>query len=194
VGACVVGLVIKLFMFDLVAWHVTHSMLYGGETYSFLDGAMRLLDFSFIIAFLGCGFYLLKGTTRSLNSRTLANIFGSAAVALLFVFLSLEVNTYLSHFVPGLRAGGVSILWSVFALALIICGMWKDVRAVRFVGLALFAVVTWKVLFSDLARLEQLYRIIAFFVLGIVVLCGSVVYIKCQPILAAINKNKDDEK
>ena len=125
---------------------------------------MRLLDFGAIIAFLGCGYYLLAGND---NARTAGVVFGCAAVALLFVFSTLEVNTFLYHYVPGLRAGGVSILWSMFALALIIGGIWKDVRAIRYVGLALFAVVAWKVLFSDLARLEQLYRIIAFIVLGI---------------------------
>ena len=40
-------------------------------------------------------------------------------------------------------------------------------------------------LLSDLAHLEQVYRIIAFIVLGILVLSGSFVYLKCRPMLAA---------
>ncbi len=149
----VAGMAVKLFFFDLVAWRVGADMLYGGPDYVFLDGAMRLLDFGAIIAFLACGYYLLTATSGSDNARTAAYTFGAAAVALLFVFLTLEVNTFLYHYVPGLRAGGVSILWSMFALGLIVGGMWKDVRAVRYVGLALFAVVAGKVLLSDLAHL-----------------------------------------
>ena len=186
--AFVVGMAAKLFLFDLVAWRVGADLLYGGPDYIFLDGAMRLLDFGAMIAFLACGYYLLAATSGGVNARTAAYTFGAATLALLFVFLTLEVNTFLYHFVPGLRAGGVSILWSIFALGLIIGGMWKDVRAVRYVGLALFAVVAGKVLFSDLANLDRVYQIIACIILGIVVLSGAFVYIKCRPILAAKRK------
>ena len=183
----VAGLVAKLFCFDLVAWHVAATMYYAAD-YSFLEAGMRLLDFGAIIAFLCCGYYLLAGNT---NARTAGVVFASAAVALLFVFSTLEVNSFLYRFVPDLRAGGVSILWSVFALALIIAGMWKDVRAIRYIGLALFAVVAWKVLFFDLGRLDQFYRIIAFIILGVVVLSGSFVYLKCRPMLTA--KKEENE-
>ncbi len=183
------GLVVKLFCFDLVAWHVVATMRYAAD-YSFLEAGMRLLDFGAIIAFLGCGYYLLAGNT---NARSAGVVFGSAAVALLFVFSTLEVNTFLSQYFNGSQAGGVSVVWSIFALALIIAGMWKDVRAIRYVGLALFAVVAVKVLFSDLARLGQLSRIIAFILLGILVLTGSFVYLKCRPALAAVKKKEIEE-
>ncbi len=184
-----VGMVVKLFAFDLVAWDVTADLLYGGRDYVFLDAAMRLLDFGAMIAMLGGCYFLLRAASGQSNVRPAACVFGAAAVALLFIFLTLEVNTFLSHYVPGLRAGGVSILWAVFALALVIGGMWKDVRPVRYVGLALFAVVGGKVLLSDLAELEQIYKIVACIILGVVGLAGSLVYIKCRPmILAAKNK------
>jgi uncharacterized membrane protein len=155
---------------------------------------MRLLDFSAMIAFLGCGYYLLAGTTEARNPRTAGVFFGGAALTLLFVFLTLEVNSFLYRFMPGSEAGGVSIVWSLFALGLIISGMWKDSRALRYVGLALFAVVAAKVLLSDLERLGQIYRIVAFLVLGVLVLCGSFVYLKCRPMIAAIkNRQKTEE-
>ena len=188
-AAFVVGVVLKLFYFDLVSWHVVGRMLYDVKCYSFLDGAMRLLDFGAIIAFLSCAYYMLRGDK---DACTLGKVFGSAALTLLFIFATLEVNTFLYHYIPGLRAGGVSILWSVFALGLISAGIWKDARAIRYVGLALFAVVAWKVLFSDLARLEQLYRIVAFLMLGVLVLSGSFVYLKYRPALAAKKKEKDE--
>lgn len=186
----VVGLVLKLSFFDLVAWHVSPLMRYAGDGYSFLDGTMRLLDFGAIIVFLTCCCRLLTGND---NARSVGRFFGVGAVALLFVFSSLEVNTFLYHYVPGFRAGGVSILWSIFALSLIVAGIWKDARLVRYVGLALFAIVAWKVLFSDLARLDQLYRIIAFIILGCLVLSGSFVYLKYRPVLTAVKKEGNKE-
>ena len=56
------------------------------------------------------------------------------------------------------------------------------------------SVVAWKVLFSDLKYLEQVYRIVAFLLLGVLVLCGSFVYLKSRPIIAAIkNRQKAEE-
>jgi uncharacterized membrane protein len=94
------------------------------------------------------------------------------------VFLTLELNTFLSDFVPALRAGGISILWSLFALGLIVGGIHKQVGALLYTGLALFTVVGFKVFFSDLASLDQFYRIIAFILLGVLTLCGAFLYLK----------------
>jgi low affinity Fe/Cu permease len=170
----VAALVGKLFVFDLPSWQVEQMRIYGGG-YSFLDAAMRLVDFGAIIAFLYFGFRLLAGDVRAGQA---GQALGCAALALLFIFLSLEVNTFLGSYVKGLQAGGISILWSLFALGLLLAGIWKDLRSLRYVALGLFAVVAWKVFFSDLARLEQIYRIVAFAVLGILVLSGSFIYLK----------------
>jgi uncharacterized membrane protein len=183
------GMVLKLLCFDLATWHVAHFMRYGLDGYSFLDGAMRLLDFGAIVAFFAYGCRLLTKTTDNDDARTAGVVFRYGAVALSLVFCTLEVNTFLHAFMPGSETGGVSIVWSLFALGLIIVGMWKDARDIRYCGLALFAVVAWKVLFSDLKHLDPVYRIIAFLLLGILVLCGSFVYLKCRPIIAAI-KNR----
>jgi uncharacterized membrane protein len=170
----VCGLLVKLFAFDLMSWNIYGLMLYGGD-YSFLEASMRLLDFGMIIAFLYCGFRLLQGSDDAKLARQLA---GYCGLGLLFVFLSLEVNTYLFNFVRDLRPGGVSILWSLFAIGVLLTGIIKDVRPLRYIALGLFAIVAWKVFFSDLAHLTQIYRIVAFIILGIVVLSGSFIYLK----------------
>ena len=79
---------------------------------------------------------------------------------------------------------GVSILWSLFALGLILRGIARNERNLRYLGLAMFAIVAGKVFFSDLSRLDQFYRIIAFIVLGILVLSGSFVYLKYRETFA----------
>ena len=61
-------------------------------------------------------------------------------------------------------------------------------RAVADAGLALFAVVAWKVLFSDLTDLLQVYRIVAFILLGLLVLSGSFVYLKYRPVPPAVKR------
>jgi len=59
------------------------------------------------------------------------------------------------------------------------------VRELRYIGLALFAVVVGKVFLSDLAHLGQGWRILALLVLGCIVLLGSLVYLRNQQHFAA---------
>jgi uncharacterized membrane protein len=184
--ACCGLMVLKLFVFDMPSWQLLDTLHY--QDYLFLDAGMRLLDFGAVIAFLCLGWRLLSGTANRAAGQTL----GAVALALLFIMSSLEVNSFLYHFVPGLRAGGVSILWSVFALSMILAGIWKNTRVIRYVGLTLFAVVAGKVLLFDLARLDQVYRIIAFLVLGVMVLLGSFVYLKYRP-AAKSGEGKDGD-
>jgi uncharacterized membrane protein len=175
------GMLAKLFAFDLPYWHVTDNFVYGGE-YSLLAATMRFFDFAIVVAILSLAFLRIDGNA---NARQTAITFGALALALAFVWSTLELHTVLHHFVPGMESGGVSILWSLFALGLILAGIRRQVRPLRFVGLGLFAVVVWKVFFVDLAQLEQLYRIIAFLLLGVLVLCGSFVYLKYRQTFAS---------
>ena len=184
------GVLIKLFFFDLAVWHMMNDMRYAGR-YSFIDASMRLLDFGAIIAFFAFAFYFLL---KDVNARKAANFLGFSAVVLLFIFLSLELNTFLFHYVEGLRAGGVTILWSLFALGLVITGIRRDARPLRFVGLGLFAVVAWKIFFADLERLEKIYQIIAFILLGVLVLSGSFIYLKYRDSFAVDSDAEDEEE
>ena len=103
---------------------------------------------------------------------------GVTSASMLFVYLTLEVNSYLYHNHPGLQAGGVSILWALIALVFILRGIAKKVSVLRYLGLGLFFVVSLKVFFVDLARLDQFWRIVAFGVLGVLLMAGSFVYLK----------------
>lgn len=181
------GLLAKLFLFDLPSWRVTERLLYG-DAYSFRDALLRLVDFGAVIGFFTAAYGLLIARPRAQNAGA---FFGFCSLALLFIYLTLEVNSFLHTYVEGLRSGGVSILWTLFALGLIMRGIRLNVRALRYPGLALFAVVAWKVFFVDLAQLDQFYRIIAFIVLGILTLCGSFVYLKYREAFAVEEPAKE---
>lgn len=185
----VVGaLLIKLFAFDLVGWSLGDDLIYAG-TYSFRDALLRLVDFGAVVGFLGGAYALLVARPQA---RSAGQMLGGLGLGVLFIYLSLEVNSFLYAYLDGLRPGGISILWSLFALALIMQGIRRNVRPLRYVGLGLFAIVAWKVFFSDLAQLDQFYRIIAFIVLGILVLCGSFVYLKYRETFAVQGPDKEE--
>ncbi len=179
------GLLFKLFAFDLPGWALDHQLLYAGD-YSFRDALLRLLDFGAVVGFFSAGYALLAPKR---NARTAGIFFGFCALGMLFIYSTLELNSLLHTYVEGMRAGGVSILWSLFALALILRGIGRNERVLRYLGLALFAIVAWKVFFVDLARLDQFFRIIAFIVLGLLVLAGSFVYLKYKDDFAVDTAN-----
>jgi uncharacterized membrane protein len=174
-----VGALVKLFVIDLLAWGVAaeHVRYIVPAGYSFLDAGMRLIDFGAILGFLAYGFRLLRGRGEATAAR---QMFGYGSLALLLVYTTLEVNSFFAHFVPGLRAGALSVYWATFALALITGGLVKRVRPLRLAGLALFSLVALKVFLADLAQLDPIYKIVAFTLLGAVLLAGAFVYLRFQ--------------
>ena len=181
----VAGTLVKLISVDFRAWHTSfHLYRYlapGG--YSFMDAGMRLVDYGVILAFFVYAFNLLR---RRSDARSVSLFFGYGSIVLLLVYTTFELNSFLAHFVPGLRSGGISVFWSIFALALVTGGLAKAVRPLRFAGLVLFAVVAVKVFLYDLGHLDPIYRIVAFTLLGIVLLAGAFVYLKFQDRFSAL--------
>jgi uncharacterized membrane protein len=63
-----------------------------------------------------------------------------------------------------------SILWSGYAGTLAAVGFIRHSAGVRWASLALFAFTVIKVMLVDISELKELYRIIAFLVLGVLLL------------------------
>ncbi|MBQ7651869.1 MAG: DUF2339 domain-containing protein, partial [Victivallales bacterium] len=97
---------------------------------------------------------------------------------LLFIHSTREWGMIIKYKLPGLTGGGISVLWAVFAFALVFRGITKAVRCLRYIGLALFAVVVFKVFMFDMRHLDAIYRVIAFFVFGVLLMGAAFVYLK----------------
>jgi hypothetical protein len=115
------------------------------------------------------------------------------SLSILFIYSTLELNTLLTCKAPLFRAGGISILWGLFGLSFVLCGILREIKPMRYAGLLLFSVVVLKVFFSDLSRLSQLSRIIAFISLGLVVLAGSFIYVRFRDFFSTGSKQKDPD-
>ena len=64
----------------------------------------------------------------------------------------------------------LSVVWAVYAAALAAIGFVRRSSVTRWAALALFALTIVKAMLVDIAELQQLYRIIVFFVLGVLLL------------------------
>ena len=134
---------------------------------------MRLADFGPLIAFL-----ITLAVVRRGRDQLLARVAAVLWPALLFFYSTWEMNTMLADLMPKLRAGGVSILWGAFAAAFIYRGLTTSQRPLRYLGLALFAVVVGKVFLYDLARLGNVHRVFAFLLFGLLLMAGAFFYLK----------------
>ncbi|MFN4918862.1 MAG: DUF2339 domain-containing protein, partial [Planctomyces sp.] len=189
--ALLVGaLLLKIAAFDVRAWNLT-GLTWSGP-WNPVHATFRMLDFGMLAVFLAWASrrFSAESETRLPGSQPAGAALGFASVAALFVWFTLEVNTFLGLHLPGLRAGGVSILWSLFALGMLLSGIRSNQRHQRYVGLTLFTIVACKVFFSDLASLDQFYRIIAFIVLGLMVTGGSFLYLRARQTFVTGNDGK----
>jgi len=172
-GCVVAAVLVKLFAWDLPAWGVDERFV-AGPGYALLDAGLRAVDFGAVIAFLAVAVGVTAGP-RVAEARTLLAV---ACLGTLFAYLTLETNSFLAAYYPGLRAGGVSIVWALFALSLVLAGIARNVGPLRWTGLVLFAIVSGKVFLHDLASLDTFWRIVAFLILGVVLIAGSFVYLR----------------
>ena len=117
-------------------------------------------------------------------------LLGTLGTVLAFLLLNLEIADFFS--VPGARVltfelsgsfardMSYTIAWALFALALLLLGLARRLRAAIYAAWALLGVALLKLFFHDLARLEALYRIGALFALAVVGFIASFAYQRFQ--------------
>ena len=98
------------------------------------------------------------------------------------IALSLELWDYFGHrgsleMDRGLAQHlALSLLWTAYASVLILVGVKRGSALLRWQALALFLLVVMKVFLYDSSYLERFYRILSFFILGVVLLVVSFLY------------------
>jgi uncharacterized membrane protein len=70
----------------------------------------------------------------------------------------------------------MSVCWGLYAMALLVIGILRDVRPLRFVSLGFLVLTVAKVFLYDLSTLTGLYRILSFLGLGISLILVSLIY------------------
>lgn len=76
----------------------------------------------------------------------------------------------------GTRNVSISVIWLMYSLVMLMVGVVAKYKPIRLSALAFFAVTILKVFIIDSANLQQLFRIIAFIVLGTILLVVAYIY------------------
>jgi hypothetical protein len=148
----------------------------------------RFIICGFVIAAFYALLYLLNKNRESLQKNEAVVIPG---VLILTQFLSvslLSMEFYDFYRLPSehkylgfadvryARQLSLSVVWALYAAAVIGVGIVKKIKLLRIFGIALFGVTVLKVFFFDLSELRTIYRIISFIILGLLLLGISYLY------------------
>jgi uncharacterized membrane protein len=122
------------------------------------------------------------GRRNQISTPVLELVFTLTAIVTLWFVLSIETYNYFAARANRqatvedtiherwLGQMALSVLWSAYAAGLAAIGFVRRSAAVRWTALALFSLTILKAMVIDIAQLQQLYRIIVFFVLGVLLL------------------------
>lgn len=69
-----------------------------------------------------------------------------------------------------------TIVWAVFALALLLVGLRRNLSGARYMSLVLFAATLGKLFVLDIWELQQIYRIAAFIIVAVIAILASFLY------------------
>ncbi len=105
-------------------------------------------------------------------------------LVLVFALINLEIIDYYStsRFVElsmerqFARDLTMSVAWGIYAMALLVIGLWRHVRALRMLSLGFLVLTVAKVFLYDLSNLEGGYRILSFLGLGVSLILVSLLY------------------
>jgi uncharacterized membrane protein len=99
-----------------------------------------------------------------------------AATALTTLIFTIEIAS--SSGLGELKQMWISIAWIIQGLVILVYGFSKQKRTARIIGIVLFGISIFKIFLFDLSMLATLYRIVSFFVLGIILLFAAFIYYK----------------
>ncbi len=182
------GGLVKILTFDLAAWNICEAWVYD-TAYCGRDALARLLDFGSMLLLLG----LVWTWLPSRYPKPARALFGYAGLAVLLLYSTLELRSLLHWRVPAFRDGGVTALWALYAIAYTSGGIWRNIRVLRYLGLGLFVIVAGKVFLYDLSEMPMIFRVIAFFVVGIALLLGSFAYVFANKKFEVADKDGGEE-
>ncbi|MFJ1327662.1 DUF2339 domain-containing protein [Capnocytophaga canimorsus] len=151
------------------------------EEIGYADADMMHLYIRYIsLAFFA---YLLFALRALLQSNLLSFIRLPFFALVLHITILWVVSSELLHWTQMYQQTnnyklGISILWGVYAVFMVVLGLFKRRRYVRLGGIALFGVTLLKLFFYDIANLTTIAKTIVFISLGVLLLLASFLYNK----------------
>jgi uncharacterized membrane protein len=166
---------------------------YGGDSVPLPSGYWPMANGRFaaglvaVVVAFGSGF-LLERRRKELpeDEQFLGRALIGVGVLTLLVLLSLEAYRYAQELAWSRQVArwaslmALSLVWGLYAVALLAIGFWRRMRELRLAALALFGVTAAKLMLVDMSWLERMYRILSFVVLGLLMVGASYLYYRVE--------------
>jgi uncharacterized membrane protein len=105
-----------------------------------------------------------------------SRVFEALGILRLFVFANMELLRFATQFMRVIEVAAFSVLWSLFAVALMTVGVWFRRKAYRLSAIVLLFATVLKVFAYDTAEVSTPYRILSCMVLGAIMVVVSFLY------------------
>ena len=133
--------------------------------------------------FVGLALYsIYAGLKKDFAQRTAGGLkigFDFLLHITLLWIVSSELNSWMELMkAPSSSKLGLTILWGLYSLVLIVLGIWKKKKHMRIGAIVLFGVTLYKLFFFDMKDLDTIDKTIVFLSLGILLLVISFLYNK----------------
>jgi uncharacterized membrane protein len=156
-----------------------------GYTIMFLNP--RFVAVMMALAVIGAWAHVMRTDRKTFpkSSGTIAPLYVWFTISLL-ALLSTEPAGWLYRNVTDPRQASwiaqmsITIVWGLYASSMLSTGFWRRVMPLRLAALALFALTAVKLLLIDMANVGTIYRIISFFVMGLLMVAASYLYHKAE--------------
>jgi uncharacterized membrane protein len=131
------------------------------------------------------------------DEELVAKVLYGIGIAALWILLSAETYIYFDQAVADRQRAtwvaqmSLSVMWGAYAIVLLVVGFWRNVRSIRLAALGLFGLTAIKLVLVDMAQIEEVYRIISFLVLGILMIGASYLYHRVEKHLATYSATED---
>jgi uncharacterized membrane protein len=159
--------------------------------------AIRYISYGFAAGLLWSIFAYTRDTLlgEHLPNRALRLGFDAIFYSTVFITASFElVNLMVQFRIADADKLGLSVLWGVYALTLIVIGISQNKKHLRIAAIVLLAVTLGKLFLYDIADLPTIPKTILFISLGILMLIVSFLYNKYKGLIFKAASIADDEK
>ena len=189
-----IGLTILPISALLTAWPFTLEM--DARYILFVNGRFLSALAAVVVTF---GFARALWSGGDDRGRSVARTVCGAGIVALFVLLSVETYLYFQIAVSNASHAAwaaqmsLTILWGLFATGLLLIGFSRNIRTMRLSALGLFAATSVKLVLVDMVSIKDLYRVLAFMVLGSLMIGASYVYHRVEKRLLAEFSDEEGE-
>ncbi|MER3328906.1 MAG: DUF2339 domain-containing protein [Candidatus Kapaibacterium sp.] len=145
-------------------------------------GSMNIIMRYISLAAFGVLAYLTTIESKVFSSISNYTVYKDIAIhTILFWLLCSELIHWLDMYSGEASYKlGLSILWGLYSLMLIILGIWKVKKHIRLAGFSLFSLTLLKLFFYDITSLDTISKTIIFVIIGLLMLFASYLYNRYQ--------------